>query len=98
MCAERDPDRFAAASPEGDPEVIDVRRNAVGFSRESDRDARDVDDVSVGPVKITALGSLSASMWQRLRERWRRPAAGLFMILKCRSRQGVSSMREADYT
>jgi hypothetical protein len=45
--AERDPDGFPAPGPDGDPEMIDVRRNAIDFRGESDRSTGDMNKLAV---------------------------------------------------
>jgi hypothetical protein len=64
VSAERDPDWFAAARADGNPEVIDVRRDAIGFSREGDGTAGDMNHLSVAELEIAALGLFSTSVRQ----------------------------------
>ena len=64
MSAQCDPDRFAGADTDRDPEMIDVRREAIDFRRERDRTADNVNEVPVVESKVAARGLLSASMWQ----------------------------------
>jgi hypothetical protein len=67
MGAQRDPDRFAAANSDGNPEVIDVTRNPVGFRGKRDRHARDMNKVSMSERKVSMLAAVAVSMRQASR-------------------------------
>jgi hypothetical protein len=64
MGAKRDADGFASANPDGNPEVIDVAWDAVGFCGESDWYARHVHKVSMVQLKVPVLALLASSVWQ----------------------------------
>ena len=64
MGAQRDADGFAAAHSDGNPEVIDVARDPVGFRGESDWHACHVHKLSMAQLKVPVLAALAVSMWQ----------------------------------
>jgi hypothetical protein len=47
MGAKRDSERFIAADPDGNPEVIDVARDPINLRCESDRYASYMDELSM---------------------------------------------------
>jgi hypothetical protein len=55
---------FAVGHSEGDPEVIDVARNFVGFRGEGDRYSRHADEVSIAQLEVSVLTALAMSVWQ----------------------------------
>jgi len=59
MRTERDPDRLDGTCIEGDPKVIDVRRNAIDFGREGNDFSGDVNELAVVKLKRTAVSALS---------------------------------------
>ena len=69
MSAQRDANWFAGANTNRDPEMIDVRRNAIDFRREGNRSAGKVNEIAVVESGVAARGLLSASMWQAFKER-----------------------------
>jgi len=66
---ERDTDRFAATDADRDPEMIDVRRDAIDFRGEGDGSSSEMDEVALVQPKVIPPGLLSASMWQAFKER-----------------------------
>ena len=47
MSTERDADGLAVTEADGDPEVIDVRRNAIDFRGEGDWSANNMNEITV---------------------------------------------------
>jgi hypothetical protein len=86
MSAQRDADGFAAPDSDGNPEVIDVAWDSVGFRDERDRHARDVHKFSMSEGKIWVIASLAASMWQASKvivysAAWEEPIINLPLLL-----------------
>ena len=69
MRAERDTDWFVGTDADRDPEMIDVRRDAIDFRGEGDGSSSEMDKVALVQPKVAPLGLLSASMWQAFKER-----------------------------
>src|SRR5664279_409144 len=67
MSAERDSEGFIAADPDGNPEMIDIGRDAVGFRGEGDRHARQVHKLPMPQWKVVMLTALAVSMGQASR-------------------------------
>ena len=68
MGTECDANGFAGAEADGDPEVIDVRGDAIYFRGERDWISDDVNKIAVGETQVVTL--LFASMRQRSGGRW----------------------------
>ena len=101
MGAQRDADGFAAAHSDGNPEVIDVARDPVGFRGESDWDARHVHKLSMAQLKVPVLAALAVSVWQsrNIRSIGRTESAYLFLRLaRRRSRHGFSPVEKTKQT
>ena len=67
---ECDPDGFAGAKADRDPEVIEVRRDTINFRGECDWSSGDVNEIAVAETQVVARPPLfSALMWQALKEK-----------------------------
>jgi hypothetical protein len=72
VSAKRDPNRLAGPDSDRDPEMIDVGRDAIDFSSESDWGSGDMDEVAMVQIGVNVSARSIASVRQWLREGWGR--------------------------
>ena len=69
MGAQRDSDWFTRADTDRDPEMIDVRRDAIDLGGKRDWVSGKMNEVAVVESRVATRRLLSVSMWQALKEK-----------------------------
>jgi hypothetical protein len=69
MRAQRDSDWLTGADADRDPEMIDVRGDAIDLGGKRDWVSGKMNEVAVVESRVAARWLLSASMWQALKEK-----------------------------